>query len=231
MFRSKMMVTPNEGDSFNTIVRDIVYLFHVSADYEYIWGDNDYWSLLRGHYYTYFEEGEGWDNAHLWVNNLHRPTGEDDEESGRTPNEFERFVQVGSVLLFLSMLCDWEQGSGYAFGTHDGECRHSLPLYVRSALRAYRRVRTMPDHPTRPAYIAVLVTLSTLEHKKWPGSGISHLETRLDNPELLAEVRELINEDGLDWSHDQWVKLMFDVYDIYVRSYFAERAKPRESQA
>lgn len=213
------------------LVRDITYLFHVSAEYEQVWGDNDYWSLLRGQYYTFFEEGEGWDNVHFDFNAQYRPTDEDGEDSTKIPTEGERFVQVGSVLMFLSMLCDWEQGSGYAFGTHDGECRHSLPLYVQSAIRAYRRVRSTSEHPTRPAYTAVLATLSILDRKRYPGSALSHLETLLGNPELLAEVRKLIDEDGLALKYDRWVKMMDDVYDRYIRSYFAERSKPRESPA
>ena len=53
------------------MIRDITFLFHECADYKHIYGDNDYWSLLRGPYYEFFEEGESPDyvaDIVAWVN-------------------------------------------------------------------------------------------------------------------------------------------------------------------
>ena len=46
------------GYTRDQLTRDITFLFHECADHNHIYGDNDYWALLRGPYYDFFEEGK-----------------------------------------------------------------------------------------------------------------------------------------------------------------------------
>ena len=96
------------------MIRDITFLFHECADYNHIYGDNSYWSLLRGPYYEFFEEGESLDDVAYFrsLNPNVREESEERQEPTITAHADDLFLQAGSVLLFFSMLRDWEQGSG-----------------------------------------------------------------------------------------------------------------------
>ena len=215
------------GYTRDQLIRDITFLFHECADYNHIYGDNNYWSLLRGPYYEFFEEGESPDDVAYFrsLNPNVREESEERQEPTITAHADDLFLQAGSVLLFFSMLRDWEQGSGYAFGAHGGERRHPLPLYVQRLLRAYRRVRYTPEHPTRPLYVATLEFLGLLDRA--PGHDPmepTELAKWLENDELLTEVRTLVAEDGLTVTEAQFSEIERALYNRYIRSYFAERA-------
>jgi len=123
------------------------------------------------------------------------------------------------------MLRDWEQGSGYAFGVHSGERRHSLPQYVQRLLRAYRRVRNSPEHPTLPLYVATLTFLAMLDRPSRHASiARTELAEGLQDADLIAEVRTLIAEDGLTVTSAQFNEIEQSLYARYIRSYFAERS-------
>lgn len=215
------------GYTRDQLLRDITLLLHECADYNHIYGDNDYWSLLNGPYYEFFEEGESPEDV-TYFRSLHPNAPVKDEEAQGTTtyaNEENLFLQAGSVLLFFSMLTDWEQGSGYAFGIHGGVCRHPLPLYVQRLVRAYRRVRSTPEHPTRPLYFATLQFLGLLDNARHRDrAGRTDLEAMLEDAELLKDVRALVAKDGLSVTRAQFIEVERAIYNRYVQGYFAERA-------
>lgn len=197
--------------SRDQVIRDIVFLFHQCARFGTVYGDNDYGTLLRGPYYELFQ--------------VAMDSDEQDDPIERQGREYgiardgveDRFVQVGSVLMFVAMLVDWLDGSGFAFGTYRGECHHSLATYVRYLLRAYGHVRTDDDSPVRPVYAAALSLCSLLDKR---GDLASELY-----PSLLDELRTMTREDGLEIPSEWLPAILADLYQRYVRAYFLAMGK------
>lgn len=207
-------------------IRDIVFFFHECAEYGTIFGDNNYSpGLLGGPYYEFFEEGEGedWADYEREVVFAYRQQG---YEFGRD-EEADLLLQAGSVLLFVAMLEDWRGESGFPFGARDGEAEsegsgHPLEAYVRSLLRAWRRVRESPDHPTRLAYVTALALCAVLDRRP-------HLATRLDEAltdgGLLIDLRAAIHAGGDELAPERASELELDSYATYIRAYFTKRSR------
>lgn len=192
--------------SRDQVIRDIAFLFHQCARFGAVYGDNDYGALLRGPYYELFQ--------------VAMDSDEQDDPIERRGREYgiardgveDYFVQVGSVLMFVAMLVDWLDGSGFAFGTYRGKCHHPLPTYVHYLLRAYGRVRAADDSPVRPVYTAALSLCSVLDKR-------GNLAAEL-YPSLLDELRATVLEDELEMTSEGLPAILADLYQRYVRAYF-----------
>ncbi|WIG59883.1 MAG: hypothetical protein OJF49_002631 [Ktedonobacterales bacterium] len=200
--------------SRDELIRDILFLYHECANYGTIYGNNNYWTLLRGPYYEFFDEGEDFDAYAAELKSEGFP--DFSYEDGGDP--LDPLIRVGSVLLFISMLENWHGEDGYPFGTYEGECRHPLPTYVRRLLHAYRRVRTDEAAAERPVYAAALSICAALDK----ASQRAQFSEELHDEVLLAELRAVIREDQLGKTDEQLGELKRWLYTTYMRAYFLE---------
>lgn len=197
--------------SRDELIRDILFLYHECANYGTIYSDNNYWTLLRGPYYEFFEEGEG-EDFEEYIAELKR----EGNQYGVLKDPLDRVIRIGSVLLFISMLEAWPH-TGHPFNTHP------LPTYIRCLLHAYRRVRTVETSEERPVYAAALSLCAFLdESSQLPWFRVEKFSEVLQDEILLEELRAVIQEDQLGVTREQVADIEHWLYTTYIRTYFLE---------
>jgi hypothetical protein len=147
------------------VIRDIVYFFHLCAQYHGLPTDAAlYGSVVSGPYEQFFE--------------------------GEDPHDPEdRLIREGSLLIFLGMLDDWDASASFSFAEISPGGHASLTAYLAALLRAYEHARERQDERITFLCEEALALLASIERRGHWARELADVDPQVW-ARLLAVTRE-----------------------------------------
>jgi hypothetical protein len=132
----------------------------------------------------------------------------------------DTLVGQGATLIVIGMLREWLSHAGFPFGTSpEGVCVHPFPACLSHLIAAYEHPDTASDPAGRRLCEVALSLCVQLQRDGALTKRITDL-----SPDLLAWLAAYGAREEQGQSPTDWPSVFTELYETYVRPYFALRS-------